>query len=115
LKGTDAKRQLSKALTCLVLSAGFTSVFPVRVQPYVYGRSLDAAIKAVKEQIRSVPNHGIGYGVLRYLSPHDDVREQLTRIRPSVGFNYLGQFAAGANMLLRPTSEIITHLPRFAT
>ena len=26
-----------------------------------------ARLKAVKEQLRSIPNHGIGYGVLRYL------------------------------------------------
>ena len=31
------------------------------------GGNLGDALKEVKEQIRHIPNHGIGYGILRYL------------------------------------------------
>jgi non-ribosomal peptide synthase protein (TIGR01720 family) len=50
------------------------------------------ALKSVKEQLRRIPNRGIGYGLLRYLS-----QDAATRLKQSafshaeVSFNYLGQ------------------------
>jgi non-ribosomal peptide synthase protein (TIGR01720 family) len=53
-------------------------------------------IKTVKEQLRSVPHKGIGYGLLRYLSDDRELREQLASApSPQVSFNYLGQFNEG--------------------
>ncbi|WP_349617067.1 amino acid adenylation domain-containing protein [Azotobacter salinestris] len=74
----------------------FTSLFPVRLQP---GSSdPGASIKAIKEQLRRVPNKGLGYGVLRYLSTEG--RALAEGACPQVTFNYLGQldqsFAADA-------------------
>ncbi|NGP09713.1 AMP-binding protein, partial [Rhodococcus sp. 14C212] len=82
----------------------FTSVFPVRLD--LAGIDLDealdggvaagAAIKAVKEQLRAVPDHGIGYGMLRYLN--DETRVMLgSRPGPQIGFNYLGRIAAAVS------------------
>lgn len=52
-----------------------------------------ATIKHVKEQLRRVPNNGIGYGLLRYLSDDEALVERLQRLpQPEVSFNYLGQF-----------------------
>jgi len=48
---------------------------------------LGVAIKSVKETLRSVPNQGLGYGVLRYLTSAQHLLETDTPIR----FNYLGQ------------------------
>ena len=42
----------------------FTSLFPVRLQA---DGELSTAIKSVKEQLRAVPDKGLGYGLLRYL------------------------------------------------
>ena len=70
----------------------FTSLYPVAL------RKPSAAqpgewIKTVKEQLRSVPHGGIGYGVLRWLVGDTAVRDRLAAIpRPAVSFNYLGQF-----------------------
>ncbi|KAB8332629.1 non-ribosomal peptide synthetase [Scytonema tolypothrichoides VB-61278] len=51
------------------------------------------ALKAIKEQLHSVPNRGIGYGVLRYLSEDSSVTTQLQNLpQAEVRFNYLGQF-----------------------
>lgn len=51
------------------------------------------ALKAVKVQVRAVPQRGIGYGLLRYLSEDRAVRDALSSgPEPSVSFNYLGQF-----------------------
>ncbi|MCC1705883.1 hypothetical protein KSI34_24965, partial [Salmonella enterica subsp. enterica serovar Indiana] len=42
----------------------FTSLFPVRLQAH---GDLSSAIKSIKEQLRAVPDKGVGYGLLRYL------------------------------------------------
>jgi non-ribosomal peptide synthase protein (TIGR01720 family) len=48
---------------------------------------------AIKEQLRSIPNDGIGYGLLRYLGKDDGLREKLeTRPQAQLCFQYLGQF-----------------------
>ncbi|WP_437299547.1 non-ribosomal peptide synthase/polyketide synthase [Sorangium sp. So ce426] len=81
----------------------FTSVYPVRLTPDRGG--LDASIKSIKEQLRQVPNKGIGYGVLRYLSEKGS--DLATGPEPRVSFNYLGQFdqVLGAGGMFRPASE----------
>ena len=51
------------------------------------------AIKSVKEQLRAVPNKGIGHGLLRYMSSDPQIRSRLAaQSEPQVAFNYLGQF-----------------------
>ncbi|HEV2734459.1 MAG TPA: amino acid adenylation domain-containing protein, partial [Longimicrobiaceae bacterium] len=51
----------------------------------------EAAIRAVKEQLRAVPHRGIGYGLLRWLGG-DGARERLRALpQAQVSFNYLGQ------------------------
>jgi FkbH-like protein/non-ribosomal peptide synthase protein (TIGR01720 family) len=70
----------------------FTSIFPVSLhveQPGDWGSSL----KSVKEQLRRIPNRGIGYGLLRYVNEDREVRESLGQLPVAeVMFNYLGQF-----------------------
>ncbi|WP_313053319.1 non-ribosomal peptide synthetase [Pseudomonas lopnurensis] len=67
----------------------FTSMYPVKLSPQV---ELSASIKTIKEQLRAIPNKGIGYGLLRYLgSP--EVRKYLEQLpQGEIVFNYLGQF-----------------------
>lgn len=66
----------------------FTSIFPVLL---TLEENLEPgeALKVVKEQLRSIPNRGIGYGVLRYLSKDAQLQ---TLPQAEVRFNYLGQF-----------------------
>ncbi|MCB2250910.1 non-ribosomal peptide synthase/polyketide synthase [Pseudomonas chlororaphis] len=67
----------------------FTSLFPVRLQPHA---EWPQAIKAIKEQLRGVPDKGLGYGLLRYLGEPGG-RELLQALpAPRITFNYLGQF-----------------------
>ncbi len=79
----------------------FTSVFPVRLDPGLGGEQarcaepavLGRAVKRVKEQLRALPHHGVGYGALRYLNSH--IGPRLAALpRPQIGFNYLGRFPA---------------------
>jgi non-ribosomal peptide synthase protein (TIGR01720 family) len=56
-----------------------------------------------------VPSRGIGYGVLRSLSPNREIRERLRSLpRPEIVFNYLGQLdstLAAQAALFRPARE----------
>ena len=69
----------------------FTTVFPVvlEVDP---SASPEESVAAVKEQLRRVPNRGIGYGVLRYLSGWGDSDAWKALPQAQIAFNYLGQF-----------------------
>ncbi|SPE64107.1 Dimodular nonribosomal peptide synthase [Streptomyces netropsis] len=79
----------------------FTSIFPVRLENtgctwtdvWTAGPALGRALKRVKEQLRAVPDRGIGYGVLRHLDPRT-APEPHARRAPQVGFNYLGRITA---------------------
>ncbi|MEO6525877.1 MAG: condensation domain-containing protein, partial [Gemmatimonadaceae bacterium] len=94
----------------------FTAVFPLRLDRR--GRSdTGDLLKSVKEQLRAVPNHGMGYGVLRYCSGDEAVRQRLSGLpRPQMIFNYLGQFGQllPKSSLFRLANESIgpTHDPR---
>ena len=69
----------------------FTSLFPVSLDAG-NTRGPGEALLAIKEQLRAVPERGIGYGLLRYLCNDDDVRQLLQRQpRADISFNYLGQ------------------------
>lgn len=64
----------------------FTSVFPFLLQ-VTKSKSAVENLKLIKEDIRRIPNKGIGYGVLRYLK-----KIALLNIEPGIEFNYLGDF-----------------------
>ncbi|WP_426205167.1 non-ribosomal peptide synthase/polyketide synthase [Pseudomonas sp. TWP3-1] len=67
----------------------FTSMFPVRLTP---AAGFEASIKGIKEQLRAIPNKGIGYGLLRYLGSSEAQAALRGAAQPKVTFNYLGQF-----------------------
>ncbi|MFB9840442.1 condensation domain-containing protein, partial [Actinoallomurus acaciae] len=73
----------------------FTSIFPVRLDPGISaldGPAGGSALKRVKEQLRALPDHGLGYGLLRHL--HAGTGPDLAKLPvPQISFNYLGRFA----------------------
>lgn len=70
----------------------FTAMFPVLLK-LEYADDLQTSLQAVKEQLRQIPDHGISYGLLRYLSDDAAIVEQLRELpHPQLRFNYLGQF-----------------------
>ncbi|MDV7175684.1 amino acid adenylation domain-containing protein [Gordonia amicalis] len=85
----------------------FTSRFPVRLDlagidlddAFAGGAAAGAAIKRVKEQLRAVPDNGIGYGMVRHLDPVG-CNELQNRPEPQISFNYLGR--AGTRDLVGP-------------
>ena len=70
----------------------FTSLYPVQIAMPAAAASPSAWLKNVKEQLRRVPQRGVGYGLLRYLHPDPAVRAELAALpRSPYSFNYLGQ------------------------
>ncbi len=69
----------------------FTTIFPVHLH-LESAKNLGKALKSIKEQLRTIPNRGIGYGLLRYLSQNQEIVEKLSSSKAEVAFNYLGQF-----------------------
>lgn len=68
----------------------FTSVFPVFLE--LASADVGAALKSVKEQLRAVPDRGIGFGLLRYLNPDKRIQAATRALQPAeVLFNYLGR------------------------
>ncbi|WP_083744971.1 non-ribosomal peptide synthetase [Nocardia donostiensis] len=76
----------------------FTSVYPAAVdltgidlgEAFAGGDAAGAAIKTVKEQLRALPDKGVGFGMLRYLNP--DTADRLAHApTPQISVNYLGR------------------------
>ncbi|NER79863.1 MAG: amino acid adenylation domain-containing protein, partial [Leptolyngbya sp. SIO1D8] len=85
----------------------FTSLFPVLLDIGESGHP-GTALQAIKDQLRNIPQRGIGYGVLRYL------HQEASAAWPSpssteVMFNYLGQadpgFQTSSSSLFAPAPE----------
>ncbi|MCO4856484.1 amino acid adenylation domain-containing protein [Herbaspirillum sp. WGmk3] len=67
----------------------FTSVMPIALPT---AGDWPTLIRAVKGLLRSLPDNGIGYGLLRQWGD-DAQRQALQRMpKPALAFNYLGQF-----------------------
>jgi non-ribosomal peptide synthase protein (TIGR01720 family) len=78
----------------------FTSIFPVYLK-IDNPDDLGEAIKTVKETLRHIPDKGIGYGILKYLTLEKPLLPFISgsgatvsvpSIDPSLSFNYLGQW-----------------------
>ncbi|HFH2896520.1 TPA: condensation domain-containing protein, partial [Pseudomonas aeruginosa] len=82
----------------------FTSLFPVRLSPVA---DLGESLKAIKEQLRAIPDKGLGYGLLRYLAGEESARVLAGLPQARITFNYLGQFDAQFDemALLDPAGE----------
>ncbi|CAM3627150.1 non-ribosomal peptide synthase/polyketide synthase [Kibdelosporangium persicum] len=68
----------------------FTAQFPVALT--IPDSGTGALLKSVKEQLRAVPNRGLGYEALRYLRPGSGLEN---RPLPQISFNYHGQWDVG--------------------
>ncbi|WP_306352330.1 non-ribosomal peptide synthetase [Flavobacterium sp. '19STA2R22 D10 B1'] len=69
----------------------FTSLFPfildVNAETNLYN------LIKVKESLRKIPNKGVGYGMLKYITKEDFINE----LKPTIEFNYLGDFGNELN------------------
>jgi non-ribosomal peptide synthase protein (TIGR01720 family) len=90
----------------------FTGIFPVRLDPgevewadvRAGEQAVGTALKRVKEQLRELPDNGIGYGLLRYLNPATAAR--LGGLpTPQLAFNYLGRVGTPEDADWSPAAE----------
>jgi non-ribosomal peptide synthase protein (TIGR01720 family) len=90
----------------------FTCLFPVRLDPGALtwdevragGPAVGKAIRRVKEQLRALPDHGIGFGLLRYLNPQTGPA-LAALASPQISFNYLGRFPAPGTAVVGGNTE----------
>jgi non-ribosomal peptide synthase protein (TIGR01720 family) len=68
----------------------FTASFPVAVEVTRDGQ-LDDVVRTVAAHLASVPNRGLGYGLLRWLGPPAVRAALAAEAPPPIVFNYLGQ------------------------
>lgn len=68
----------------------FTNLYPIQLE--VETEEVNGnLIKSVKEQLRSIPDKGMGYGLLRYLHPSEAINAKVAVKEWGLVFNYLGQ------------------------
>jgi amino acid adenylation domain-containing protein/non-ribosomal peptide synthase protein (TIGR01720 family) len=91
----------------------FTMMFPLHLDPgpldleeaWAGGKALGSALKSIKEQLRAVPDNGIGYGLLRYMNP--ETAPALAGLTKSqIDFNYLGRFPVAETTDWSPSDAI---------
>ncbi|MGC5562292.1 amino acid adenylation domain-containing protein [Streptomyces sp. FR-108] len=104
LEGHGREEQVVPGADLASTVGWFTAMYPVRLDltgvdladAFAGGPAAGRAVKAVKEQLRAIPDHGIGYGLLRHLNPA--TAAVLAGLRePQIGFNYLGR-SSGAGV-----------------
>ncbi len=74
----------------------FTSIYPVLLKMNLHG--LSKQIKSVKENLRNIPNKGIGYGILKYLTPAEKKERLEFTVIPEIGFLFLGELGQESYM-----------------
>ncbi|MBV6623050.1 MAG: amino acid adenylation domain-containing protein [Rivularia sp. (in: Bacteria)] len=86
----------------------FTSIFPVSLN-WENNGDLIQILKAVKEQLRLIPQQGIGYSLLRYLGRKEIIEDLKKLPQAEISFNYLGQFnqISDESQFLTPATEAI--------
>ena len=103
---SHGREELFEGLDLTRTVGWFTSLFPVRLdaggldleEAMRGGAALGEAFKGIKEQLRQVPDGGLGYGLLRYLNP--ETAPALSELAsPQIGFNYLGRFGGSSSRL----------------
>lgn len=72
----------------------FTSIFPVAIT--AKAKTTEELIYANRDRIKAIPNKGVGYGILRYLTPDENKSGFAFKSKPEIIFNYLGQVGGGS-------------------
>lgn len=85
---THGREQIADGLDLSRTVGWFTTTYPMGLKIGHCEHPIES-LKSVKEQLRQVPDRGIGYGMLRYLGT-GELRQQLAK-PAEVLFNYLGQ------------------------
>ncbi|KAF0818519.1 Polyketide synthase module protein [Bacillus sp. ZZV12-4809] len=69
----------------------FTCVYPMVLGDLHSNNQTDGLIMQTKERYRNIPNSGVGFEILQYLSSEEIRSEILLKPKAQISFNYLGQ------------------------
>ncbi len=69
----------------------FTTVYPV-ILTLAESMDVEARITHIKNILQKVPDKGIGYGILKYVTAPENRSDLLFNLNPRINFNYLGRF-----------------------
>ncbi|MGY5138216.1 amino acid adenylation domain-containing protein, partial [Streptomyces nigrescens] len=93
----------------------FTDIHPLRLdvagidtaEAVSGGDAAGRLLKSVKDNVRAVPDGGLGYGMLRYLNA--ETGSALAALpKPEIGFNYLGRFSSRPDGAAEPWQMVGT-------
>ncbi|TGE21487.1 amino acid adenylation domain-containing protein [Hymenobacter aquaticus] len=73
----------------------FTTMYPVCLRLQEQRDELEQ-ILATKRAFAEVPNNGVGFGLLRYVSDGELYQKAASNCTPQVKYNYFGDFGSGA-------------------
>lgn len=79
------REELFKGINLNRTVGWFTTLYPFAWE--ATNNELSLQIKSIKEKLRGVPQHGIGFGILKYIQ-----KKIKNTNNPFVRFNYLGEF-----------------------
>jgi non-ribosomal peptide synthase protein (TIGR01720 family) len=99
LKGIDPSRTVG----------WFTTLYPVLIK-LPEQTEIRQQLDSVAMQYQAIPNHGIGFGILRYLNNNKEIRQALMDLsKPEISFLYMGQFDQpfSADGLLTPAFDSV--------
>ncbi|MCB2354692.1 non-ribosomal peptide synthetase [Clostridium estertheticum] len=88
----------------------FTSIYPILLD-MKFCEDISYHIRYVKESIRRIPNKGMGYGVLKYLTSDENKKNVELKLCPEICFNYLGQFGMDMDTEMFSMSDIYAGSP----
>ncbi|MFW0788916.1 amino acid adenylation domain-containing protein [Gordonia sp. CPCC 205333] len=86
----DGERESRRAVDLSRTVGWFTTIAPVSIDP---SGDIARTVKAAKEERLAAADHGIGFGILRYLTNSAVSARPL----PDIGFNYLGNTGGGGD------------------
>jgi amino acid adenylation domain-containing protein/non-ribosomal peptide synthase protein (TIGR01720 family) len=93
----DEHELVNEELDLTPTVALFTNIYPlhISVEPEA---SIDVIIKTIKEQLRTIPDNGIGFGILRNFVKDDDICQAYPQQNSEIAFNYLEQSGRPVNI-----------------
>ncbi|MCP4155657.1 MAG: amino acid adenylation domain-containing protein, partial [bacterium] len=84
------RQEIIKKLEVSRTVGWFTAMYPLLLE--IDGEELTQVIPQIKKITSGIPRNGIGYGILKYMTPRDKTGNLKFDIEPTLTFNYLGQF-----------------------
>ena len=120
LEGHGREEEILEGVDLSRTVGWFTSLFPLRLdagsldleEALRGGATLGQLLKAIKEQLRTVPERGLSYGLLRYLNPESAAALKGLPATPQICFNYLGRFASSeaTDWAMAPEAGVVSEL-----